>query len=77
MCEIYSAEVDGIKVAVKVPRKDCEEPAVAEHDLEVCAQRVDTRLILLWMAWYFGVNLLVILSLYLYLVYRRTLLLFL
>lgn len=35
MCEIYSAELDGLKVAVKVPRKDCEEPAVAEHDLEV------------------------------------------
>lgn len=35
MCEIYSAELDGVKVAVKVPRKDCEEPAVAEHDLEV------------------------------------------
>lgn len=35
MCEIYSAELDGVKVAVKIPRKDCEEPAVAEHDLEV------------------------------------------
>lgn len=35
MCEIYSAELDGVKVAIKVPRKDCEEPAVAEHDLEV------------------------------------------
>lgn len=35
MCEIYSAELEGVKVAVKVPRKDCEEPAVAEHDLEV------------------------------------------
>eukprot|EP00904_Undaria_pinnatifida_P014006 jgi/Undpi1/9736/HiC_scaffold_27.g12192.m1 len=35
MCEIYSADLDGVKVAVKVPRSDCEEPAVAEHDLEV------------------------------------------
>lgn len=35
MCEIYSAEVDGVKVAVKIPRKDSEEPTVAEHDLEV------------------------------------------
>ena len=35
MCEIYSAELDGVKVAVKIPRKDCEEPAVAAHDLEV------------------------------------------
>lgn len=35
MCEIYSAELDGVKVAVKIPRRDCEEPAVAEHDLEV------------------------------------------
>lgn len=35
MCEIHSAELDGVKVAVKIPRDDCEEPAVAEHDLEV------------------------------------------
>lgn len=35
MCEIYSAELEGAKVAVKIPRGDCEEPAVAEHDLEV------------------------------------------
>lgn len=35
MCEIYSAELDGVKVVVKIPRKDCEVPSVAEHDLEV------------------------------------------
>lgn len=35
MCEIYSAEYRGQKVAVKVPRLDCEDPSVAEHDLEV------------------------------------------
>lgn len=39
MCEIYSAELDGVKVAVKIPRMDCEEPAVAEHDLEVRLRR--------------------------------------
>ncbi|CAM9242400.1 unnamed protein product [Chrysoparadoxa australica] len=35
MCEIHSAEYRGQKVAIKVPRLDCEEPKVAEHDLEV------------------------------------------
>lgn len=45
MCEIYSAELDGLKVAVKVPRRDCEEPAVAEHDLEVICYSVVRRFI--------------------------------
>eukprot|EP00612_Vaucheria_litorea_P001157 CAMPEP_0171456780 /NCGR_PEP_ID=MMETSP0945-20130129/3122_1 /TAXON_ID=109269 /ORGANISM="Vaucheria litorea, Strain CCMP2940" /LENGTH=518 /DNA_ID=CAMNT_0011982257 /DNA_START=359 /DNA_END=1915 /DNA_ORIENTATION=+ len=35
MCKIYSAEYNGMKVAVKVPRTDCEDPEVAVHDLEV------------------------------------------
>lgn len=40
MCEIYSAELEGVKVAVKIPRRDCEEPAVAEHDLEVGKSKI-------------------------------------
>jgi hypothetical protein len=36
MCEIHTAEYRGQKVVVKIPRKDCEDPQVAEHDLEVC-----------------------------------------
>ncbi|CAM9193127.1 unnamed protein product [Choristocarpus tenellus] len=35
MCEIYSADLGGTKVAVKIPRLDCEDPDVAAHDLEV------------------------------------------
>ncbi|KAG5188764.1 kinase-like domain-containing protein [Tribonema minus] len=35
MCRIYSAEYRGAKVVVKLPRDDCEDPEIAEHDLEV------------------------------------------
>jgi hypothetical protein len=41
MCMIFTADLKDAKtgvvqrVAVKVPRTDCEDPAVAEHDLEV------------------------------------------
>ena len=35
MCQIFTAEYKGHKVVVKVPRIDCEDPSVAEHDLEV------------------------------------------
>jgi hypothetical protein len=35
MCRIYSADYKGQRVAVKAPRTDCEDPEIAEHDLEV------------------------------------------
>eukprot|EP00611_Tribonema_gayanum_P022891 TRINITY_DN4694_c0_g1_i1.p1 TRINITY_DN4694_c0_g1~~TRINITY_DN4694_c0_g1_i1.p1 ORF type:complete len:544 (-),score=114.49 TRINITY_DN4694_c0_g1_i1:612-2243(-) len=35
MCRIYSANLGGRKVAVKIARDDCKDPSAAEHDLEV------------------------------------------
>ncbi|KAG5184473.1 kinase-like domain-containing protein [Tribonema minus] len=34
MCRIYSANLGGRKVAVKIARDDCKDPSAAEHDLE-------------------------------------------